>query len=425
MPQPIACLRGIKRPCEPHAGPSVIKITPLSDRTGRYLLDDPAREVADLFTRSSGGRWLGSAAVNFGLEGAVRAEALASVLAGAPPGGSWSPSPRRRRTAIGLTVAAPKSVSVLFASRDHEIARAVVQAHEASVRSAVGYLESRAVSVERSMADGSRQSLATDGIVAASFVHGVSRSGDPHLHSHVLIANFARDREGRFGALDQRGLRAHAHALDALYRAELRDRLRRGLSLRFERSAQSVDRIEGVPYALEVALSGRTAEIRGGEIARPHKRLLNRDEAEEIWRQRQDRAPEIDEPSRRSGSQHHLDEHVVGTHLLIPAPTARDAIVAWSESALGGIGASSLALSLDQLDVALGRGVHEHALAPRILQVSNLERRVLGPRPTDEVALKRWWSAGRSLRGDELAKRALSEFDRGGVHRAFADRGRG
>ena len=395
----------------------MIRITPLSDRTGRYLLDDPAREVADLFAGSSGGRWMGSASKNFGLDGVVTNEALAGVLAGTPPGASIAPSSRRQRTAIGLTVAAPKSVSVLFASPDHDVARAVVRAHTASVRSAVGYLEARAVGIERTLRDGSRQSMTTDGIVAASFVHGTSRSGDPHLHSHVLVANFARDQEGRFGTLDQRGVRAHATALDALYRAELRDRLHRGLGVGFEWSSDGVARIAGVSDALEIALSGRRAEIRGGERARPAKLTISRQEAEAIWRQRLRLAPSIEEPHRRAGSQDHLDEHAVARHLALPAPTARDAVVAWGESALGGIRAQSLAMALDHLGVSLGRGVHERALAPRTLHASNLELRVLGPRPTDRVALERWWSAGRSLRRDARSPKGLIEIDRRGVDR--------
>ena len=259
--------------------------------------------------------------------------------------------------------------------------------------------------------------MTTDGIVAASFVHGTSRSGDPHLHSHVLVANFARDQEGRFGTLDQRGVRAHATALDALYRAELRDRLHRGLGVGFEWSSDGVARIAGVSDALEIALSGRRAEIRGGERARPAKLTISRQEAEAIWRQRLRLAPSIEEPHRRAGSQDHLDEHAVARHLALPAPTARDAVVAWGESALGGIRAQSLAMALDHLGVSLGRGVHERALAPRTLHASNLELRVLGPRPTDRVALERWWSAGRSLRRDARSPKGLIEIDRRGVDR--------
>ncbi|HXQ58451.1 MAG TPA: relaxase domain-containing protein, partial [Acidimicrobiales bacterium] len=44
----------------------------------------------------------------------------------------------------------------------------------------------------------------------------------PHLHTHVVVANLGRGPEGRWSALDGRGLYAHASATDALYHAHLR-----------------------------------------------------------------------------------------------------------------------------------------------------------------------------------------------------------
>ena len=42
-------------------------------------------------------------------------------------------------------------------------------------------------------------------MASAGFVHRVSRALDPHLHSHVVMANLGRGPEGTFTALDGRG----------------------------------------------------------------------------------------------------------------------------------------------------------------------------------------------------------------------------
>ena len=62
-------------------------------------------------------------------------------------------------------------------------------------------------------------------MASAGFVHRVSRALDPHLHSHVVMANLGRGPDGTYTALDGRGLYAHRSAADALYHAQLRHEL--------------------------------------------------------------------------------------------------------------------------------------------------------------------------------------------------------
>ena len=64
-----------------------------------------------------------------------------------------------------------------------------------------------------------------DGFVAAAFRHRTSRAGDPHLHSHVVVANATRSDDGRWGALDARHLYLHAKTAGYLYEAHLRAEL--------------------------------------------------------------------------------------------------------------------------------------------------------------------------------------------------------
>jgi conjugative relaxase-like TrwC/TraI family protein len=70
-----------------------------------------------------------------------------------------------------------------------------------------------------------------EAVPAAAFIHRLSRALDPHLHTHVVVANLGRDVEGTWSALDGRGVYAHASAIDALYHADLRFELTRRLGV--------------------------------------------------------------------------------------------------------------------------------------------------------------------------------------------------
>ena len=101
--------------------------------------------------------------------------------------------------------------------------------------------------------------IPTSGMVAGQFTHAVSRNGDPHLHSHVVMANLVHGVDGRWTACDRRGLDAHRQAACSVYEAHLRA----GLGVRWTapppgRSAE----IAGIPPEVLGELSSRGADIR-------------------------------------------------------------------------------------------------------------------------------------------------------------------
>ena len=382
---------------------TVIRFNGLTDPTGRYYLDDPAPDIRDLLGGDTPGCWLGKGAAALGLVNGVTDSDLGRVLEGRLSGASLLADPRRRRTGFDLIMAAPKSVSVLLAHDDREIAQTVVRGHQWATEVAMGYFEQRAVGVARwSGPHEPREVRPVDGVIAAGFTHGISRSGDPHLHTHVVVANIGRDTDGRFGALDQRGMRAHLPTTDALYRGALRWRLREDLGVRWQRSADGGERIEEVTDAALLALSGRSAEIRSGVRERPVKRIVTRSEALAIWRERLDRKPLIETAPRTDFPQHLIDEHRFAGMVLQDAVTPRRLVQAWCESAGGGIDPRVPASAMSLLAGELGHGVIESTFAQRDVSASPTSIRLLGPRPTALDPLKRWWSAQRSLHNRQL-----------------------
>ena len=382
----------------------MIRVAPLSDRTGRYYLDDLAPEVTDLFGASAPGRWDGRAAAGFGLVGEVEAGDLAAVLEGCPPGSTLRPSARRSRSAFDMIIAAPKPVSILFASPDPTIARATVRAHHAGVADALDYLEHRAAAVERTRS-GDRLSVAAEGLTAAGFTHGLSRGGDPHLHTHLVVANLARGGDGRFGALDGRSLLLHAPTADALYRATLRLELATTLDVRWQIGRDGREQLAGISDAQQIAVSGRAADARAGVRSVPDKvHLGSREAALAIWHERLRTAPTLADEQRGEARCGVVDEHRFAAALSWGTPRARHVAAAFANAASFGVDARVVATVLRSIAVELGHGAREVPLAPRAIMPAPSVLRRLGPRPTERGAHAAW-----QLRADDLG-RSLSDL---------------
>ena len=209
------------------------------------------------------GRWLGTGAAALGLRGEVTGDALGAVLRGDDPR-----TLRRlgrahdRVTVVGfdLSFCAPKSVSLLHALGSPEVAGEVRVAHVHAVDAALDYVERRAVAVRRRSTE-ALVPVAADAVAAAGFVHRVSRALDPHLHTHVVMANLGRGPEGTFTALDGRGLYAHAPAADALYHVQLRHELTTRLGVAWEPLRNGRGDVAGIGLEARRAFSQRSAAI--------------------------------------------------------------------------------------------------------------------------------------------------------------------
>ena len=198
-----------------------------------YYVDDlvPGRAEGSLLAGERPGVWAGAGAVDLGLVGEVDGPSFAAVLAGRDPrsGAELGPTQARARVRVAaydLTFAAPKSVSLLQA-----------------------------------LAPGEVRLLPSTGMAAGAFLHRTSRALDPHLHTHVVVANVARGVDGAWSAVDGRRLFSHVRTAGQLYRSHLRRELTDRLGAGWEVTERGMGDVVGVDPALRHLFSVRRAGI--------------------------------------------------------------------------------------------------------------------------------------------------------------------
>ena len=170
------------------------------------------------------GRWWGQGRAALALAGEVQPEQLEALFRARHPGhggrlgrGFGAKSAR----AFDATFSAPKSVSVLWALSPDPFARAeLLASHDTAVVAALDWLEHHG-GVTRRGRNGIHQ-VDTQGLVAALFRQHTSRTADPQLHTHAIIAAKVQDPTGAWLSLDARFLKRQQRTIGWIYTAALR-----------------------------------------------------------------------------------------------------------------------------------------------------------------------------------------------------------
>ena len=131
-----------------------------------------------------------------------------------------------------LTFSPVKSVSVLWAIADPKTAAVIERAHQAAIKDALDFIESKALFTRRGT-NGVRQ-VDVRGLVATAFTHRDSRAGDPDLHTHVAVANKVQTLDGKWLAIDGRPLHKAVVSASETYNTALERHLVDTLGVRFE-----------------------------------------------------------------------------------------------------------------------------------------------------------------------------------------------
>jgi conjugative relaxase-like TrwC/TraI family protein len=296
-------------------------VRPIGAEVGRYYLDgrDP-------------GRWTPGAHALLGLAGPVGEAELRRVLSGRHPAtGRFLPErkPPRRRAGWDLVFAAPKSASLVEALGHPAVARA----HMAAVDAVVAYLEGR-LHMKIGIAAGSP--LRAEGLIGAAFEHRSNAAGEPHRHTHVLVANLSRSGD-RWGAILRNDWVIDRRAIDALYQLELRHQMVvHEVDLEWRMGDDGQADLAQIPRAAVRAASTQT------RLARRDGRFAARASAQpQPWR-RAVVAAGYREPTRGVGPAAGLDDSRLPTAVAARLTARRsdfraaDAVVALSETFPGG-----------------------------------------------------------------------------------------
>ena len=190
--------------------------------------------------------------------------------------GARSRSGSRRSPATTSSSRARRASACCTRSTDDErVRREISEAHEASWQAALAYLEREACVVRRGHGGAIREH--GEGFVAAAFRHRTSRAQDPHLHTHVVVANMTRTADGEWRALDGEAiLKTYRLAAGYLYEAQLRSELSRRLGLEWTEPVKGMGELVGVPEEAIRAFSTRRQSLRRAHGSARHRGLRRR-----------------------------------------------------------------------------------------------------------------------------------------------------
>jgi hypothetical protein len=253
-------------------------------------------------------------------------------------------------------------------------------------------------------------------MVAGVFTHAVNRNHDPHVHSHVVMANLVHAEDGHWGACDRRGLEAHRAAAGALYAAHLRAGLTSALGVSWTRPMAGSAEIVGIEPELRGEFSSRSADIRRHVVEMGSRTARGRRVAWAVTRPDKGVAPEYAQlaadwarraqalgtappavtrlpPTVRRAV---LDEHGFAA-VLSETPHGgayrRDVVRAFATAARDGASSSALErmtnLWLPPVGVGVGEPMHRRDDATPGRHLVN----ELGPRPVDPDAHGVWHGA--------------------------------
>lgn len=180
----------------------------------------------DYYSKDNAGEWQGKGAAELGLQGSVEQAEFARMMGGQLPNGqriqqTFDPSTNKKRMALDLTFSAPKSVSMqALVGGDAR----VLKAHDEAVTKVMEQVEQLAAARRKEAGKTYRER--TGNMVIGKFRHEMSRAKDPQLHTHAVVLNMTKRSDGAWRAMSNENIFEIQHELDAMYKAELSQRLK-------------------------------------------------------------------------------------------------------------------------------------------------------------------------------------------------------
>lgn len=421
---------------------SVAKLTPGQES---YYEHSVAAGMDDYYAGrgESPGLWVGRGATELELDGVVQEGQLGQLIGGRDPSTSAvlrSHPPKRQITVerieaatgrrwrerktlapvagFDLVFSVPKSVSLLHALGDERTRLAITQAHLSAWQAALGYLEAEACVLRRGKNGVIREQ--GGGFVAAAYQHRTSRAEDPHLHTHVIVANMAQSpSDGEWRALDGEAiLKTYRLAAGYLYEAQLRHELSQSLGVEWASPEKGWAELKDVPRAVIDAFSRRRAQI----VERMAEQRMSGFHAAKVAAvATRERKESVDLPRLREEWAARAAEHGLGRRELrrligrapYRAPTPAE-LLAIAERLLGpeGLTEKRTAFSEPELAMAWAQAHTQGAPVERIRELSRRLLEVGGAQRLSEPAPGRP-AAYSTLELLQLERSALELVERG------------
>jgi conjugative relaxase-like TrwC/TraI family protein len=252
------------------------------------------------------GVWAGIGATELKLKGIIEDKDFADVMAGYSPNKKFAlcQNPgEKHRPGWDLTFNAPKSVSVLWARVDEQTKTSIQEVQKQAVLNALKLLEDNAAFTRRGKAGNEFESV--EGLIAGLFEHCTSRTQDPHLHTHMVIANIAPRSDGTWGTIESRSLMLWQKAASSIYRATLAEGLR-NLGYQIEKDKEAF-RIVGIPDTVCKNFSKRSELIKAELAKQPYANRRSKS-ADIIALSTRQKKSEIDRPSLFLNWANEMDE---------------------------------------------------------------------------------------------------------------------
>lgn len=424
----------------------VLSVAKLTLGQEAYYEQQVVRGLDDYYAGrgESPGIWAGQGAAELELSGVVEDGDLGTLLRGINPAtekplrkpvrertiavrtldldtGRWVEEWKAHKPVSGydLVFSCPKSVSLVHALTDDErVRRGISEAHEASWKAALSYLEREACVVRRGK--GGRIREQGQGFVAAAFRHRTSRAQDPHLHTHVVVANMAQAEDGTWLALDGRAiLQTYRLAAGYLYEAQLRSELTRRLGVTWTEPVKGMGELERVPEEAIRAFSSRRQSLVEHMEALGTKGFAASRVAALATREHKE---QVDLPRMREEWKARAAEHGLGRRELnrlgrerprLDVPTIdRDQLAARLFGA-DGLTAKHTAFAMPELVCAVAGSLRDGAPVERVLEEAEALTQLPGLERLDQH------SPGRPAR---FTTRELLEVEREALELALAGR---
>lgn len=199
-------------------------------------------ESKDNYYKQEGdlGQWQGKAAKSLGFNGAITEEHLQNALLGKNANGEKAlkqvkinDKGERERAGLDLTYNAPKSVSIAYelakATGNEKLAQTILDIHNNAVTKSLTNVEKR-YSQSRETKDGVTEHINTGNLAIAKFQHDTARpvtdekgnvTVDPSLHTHAVIMNMTKSKDGTYKAIESKEIYANYMAEGMNYRATM------------------------------------------------------------------------------------------------------------------------------------------------------------------------------------------------------------